>query len=243
MLTRSEDAMGLSFWDCHKGKNSDGHVIERDDGFVDVDTLRSYFQEYEDWSSEEKSAMRLCRGRVLDVGCGVGKHSIHLQGKGLDVLGIDNSPLALKVCRERGLKRTKCMSADEVEGKLGKFDTVIMMGNNFGLFENPEKAREMLATFHRATSPGARIIAQTMDPYATEKKGHLEYQARNRRLGRMPGQIRLRIRYDRLATPWFDYLIVSREEMKEILRGTGWKVSRFIGKGALYIAVIVKTGR
>ncbi len=243
MLKESEDAMGQSFWDRHTGKNHDGHVIEREDGFVDIDHMVSYFLEYRDWSSEEKKAMRFCRGRVLDVGCGAGKHAIRIQGKGMDVLGIDNSPLALKVCRERGLKRTKCMAADEVDARLGQFDTIIMMGNNFGLFENPAKARRMLEAFHGATSARARILAQTMDTYATKKGEHLDYQAYNRKRGRMSGQIKLRIRYKKLATPWFDYLIVSRSEMKAILKGTGWKVSKFIGKGASYIAVIEKSKR
>jgi SAM-dependent methyltransferase len=243
MLKPSEDAMGQSLWDRHKGKNVDGHVIEREDGFVDIDHLVSYFLEHRDWSAEEKRAMRLCRGRVLDVGCGVGKHALHLQGKGLDVVGVDNSPLALKASRERGLKRTRCLSADEIDEGLGEFDTIIMMGNNFGLFENPEKAKAMLAAFRKATSPKARIIAQTMDPYATKKGEHLDYQAFNRRRGRMSGQIQLRIRYKKLATPWFDYLIVSRREMKAILKGTGWKVARFIGDGPSYIAVIEKVSR
>ena len=87
------------------------------------------------------------------------------------------------------------------------------------------------------------LLAQTMDTYATKKGEHLDYQAYNRKRGRMSGQIKLRIRYKKLATPWFDYLIVSRSEMKAILKGTGWKVSKFIGKGASYIAVIEKSKR
>jgi len=40
---------------------------------------------------------------------------------------------------------------------------------------------------------------------------------------------------------WFDYLMVSKEEMKEILKGTGWKVKKFIdSEDSLYIAIIEK---
>ena len=57
----------------------------------------------------------------------------------------------------------------------------------------------------------------------------------------MPGQLRIRIRFEKYVTDWFDYLIVSKDEMKEILEGTGWEIRRFIDSGsAQYIAVIQK---
>ncbi len=51
--------------------------------------------------------MEFVNGRVLDVGCGAGRHSLYLQKKGFDVLGIDVSPLAVKVCRLKGVKKLK----------------------------------------------------------------------------------------------------------------------------------------
>ena len=57
----------------------------------------------------------------------------------------------------------------------------------------------------------------------------------------MSGQVRIRVRYKKHTTPWFDYLMVSREEMGNILEGTDWKVSRFIKSGGpIYIAIIEK---
>ena len=57
----------------------------------------------------------------------------------------------------------------------------------------------------------------------------------------MAGQLRLRIRYRTYATPWFDYLLVSKDEMRSILDGTGWQVARFIdSRGPAYVAVIEK---
>jgi hypothetical protein len=59
--------------------------------------------------------------------------------------------------------------------------------------------------------------------------------------GYIAGQIRIRIRFQAFASPWFDYLFVSPGEMKEILTGTGWKATQFIeGGGASYVAVIEK---
>jgi hypothetical protein len=44
----------------------------------------------------------------------------------------------------------------------------------------------------------------------------------------MPGQLRLRVRYRDLIGPWFDYLIVSSDEMATILEGTGWRIHRLL---------------
>jgi len=78
--------------------------------------------------------MEFVKGRVLDIGCGAGRHSLYLQKKGFDVLGIDSSPLAIKVCKLRGLEKAKVMAIEDINFKPDSFDRIIMMGNNFGLF-------------------------------------------------------------------------------------------------------------
>jgi 2-polyprenyl-3-methyl-5-hydroxy-6-metoxy-1,4-benzoquinol methylase len=54
---------------------------------------------------DEKKAIDYAKGRVLDVGCGAGRHILYLQKKGLKVLGIDQSPLAVNMCKLRGAKK------------------------------------------------------------------------------------------------------------------------------------------
>jgi SAM-dependent methyltransferase len=217
-------------------------VVEREDGFMGLSPgPRYYFAPYKDWPAHQKRALRLARGRVLDVGCGAGRVALHLQAGGLDVTGIDVSPLAVKVCRLRGVKKARVMSITRVGPKLGQFDTVVMMGNNFGLFGSLKRARWLLRRFRRTTSEQARMIAETTDPYQTDRRCHLAYHRLNRRRGRMAGQLRLRVRYESYATPWFDYLLVSRDEMRRILDGTGWVLKRTIdADGAPYVALIEK---
>lgn len=53
---------------------------------------------------DEHRAMRFVRGRVLDVGCGGGRVSLHLQERELEVVGIDSSPGAIAACRRRGVR-------------------------------------------------------------------------------------------------------------------------------------------
>lgn len=239
MLKDGEDAFGHILYDNLKGLDTD-HVIERDDGYVDVMLgAHCYMTEYKDWPPNEKKAMKFAKGSVLDIGCGAGRHSLYLQNRRLDVLGLDNSPLALKTCRERGLKKIKLMDITKISSKLGNFDTILMLGSNFGLFSNEKRARWLLRRFYSMTSSDARIIADS-DIYATEKPEHLGYHKRNKKLGRMSGQVKIRVRYKKYITPWFDYLIVSKEEMETILEGTGWQVKEYLENGPAYIAIIEK---
>ena len=134
------------------------------------------------------------------------------------------------------------MSIDEIgEFPPHSFDTVLMLGNNFGLFGSPKKAKELLEKLYEITTSKALIIAESRDPYKTDNPAHLEYHEFNRKRGRMPGQVRIRVRFEKYVTEWFDYLLVSKDEMKEILEGTRWEIKRFIdSSNAQYIAVIQK---
>ena len=148
----------------------------------------------------------------------------------------------MKVCKLRGVKNVQLSSIDEIgKFKPGSFDTVIMMGNNFGLFGGFKKARRLLKQMHTITAADGQIIAEAVDPYQTNEKLHLAYQRRNRAQGRMSGQLRIRIRHQNIVGAWFDYLLVSQKEMKEILAGTGWELAKiFPDKGPGYMAIIKK---
>jgi hypothetical protein len=91
------------------------------------------------------------------------------------------------------------------------------------------------------TSDSARILGESMDPYQTTNPDHLAYHRRNRRRGLIAGQVRIRARSRALKTPWFDYLFVSRTEMREIAKGTGWHVVRtYAPRGPQYVALLEK---
>jgi len=214
--------------------------IERSDGYIDSFHVSEYFNPEQD--ADVVRAMRLARGRILDIGCGAGRHALALQHRGLRVTGLDSSPLAIRVCRKRGVRDARVLGIDQIgQFPAGRFDTVIMFGNNFGLFGSPARARRLLRAIRRITSPRALILAQSLDVHGTRNPTHLGYQRWNRRHGRLPGQVRLRVRFSNRVGPWFDYLMVSPTEMRSILRGTDWKLARCLGgPGALYVAVLEK---
>ena len=140
------------------------------------------------------------------------------------------------------MKHAKVLPIEKIGTfKPNTFDTILMFGNNFGLFGSFNKAKTLLKKFHKITSPSALIITENVDPYKTEDPVHLQYHKLNKKRGRMPGQLRIRIRFRNYVGDWFDYLLVSKQEMKEILKDTGWKVKKLMeGGDYMYSAIIEK---
>ena len=228
------DAFGQMLLD-----EADREIVERDDGFVSTAML-VYFAPVRRWAAVERRALRWVRGRVLDVGVGAGRVALELQERGREVVAIDVSQGAVQVARRRGVRDVRLLALEDVDESLGEFDTLVMFGNNFGLFGSRGKARRLL----RQLRPFVRrIVATSNDPFGTEDPVHLAYHERNRNRGRMPGQLRLRIRYRDLIGPWFEYLIVSPDEMAEIVEGTGWEIRHLIrDEGSVYVAVLEHPG-
>ena len=237
---RDKDATGHAIKDALEGKYG-FEVVERDDGYVIGGSNTQYFDEYEKWQSYEKESIKFAKGKILDIGCGAGKHSLYLQSKGDNVFGVDISPLTIEVCKKRGLKNAEVLSIEKIESLKRNFDTFLLLGNNFGLLQNFNKAKKILKKLNKLSENRAIIIAESSDPYKTEENANLEYQKNNIEKGKMAGQRRIRIRYRGFTTDWFDYLGVSKEEMEKIVEGTGWKIKKFFdSERSSYIALIEK---
>lgn len=220
-IEEDRDAFGHALLDHLEGKPAH-ELIERDDGFIAVSAgTATYFS---DPSDRQRTVAERAVGRVLDVGCGAGRYALYLQGLGIEVVGIDVSPLAVEVCRRRGLRDARALAVDEVDPSLGQFDSVVMLGNNLALFGSERGAKQILNRLRAVVPPGGRLVGENLDPYQTSDPDHLRYHERNRKNGRMGGQVRMRVRYRKYCSPWFDYLFLSLQELKALLDGTGWKL-------------------
>ena len=236
------DAFGELLLAHHAGEQA-YEVYERDDGFLDViGDASAYFSPYSQWRDIQQQAMAQAAGRVLDVGVGAGRFALHLQAQGHPVVGIDVSPGALEVCRQRGVTDVRLLPFHQIDGSLGVFDTILMMGNNFGLFATPQRARWMLRRLKGLTSPDARIVAESRDVYNTDSPEHLAYHRRNQARGKLAGELRIRCRFRQYTGDWMPYLMVSQAEMAQIVEETGWHIAEILpSEGSQYVAVLEKS--
>lgn len=101
----------------------------------------------------------LITGRVLDVGCGTGEHTILLAGSGYDVLGVDGAPTAVEQARrnaaEHGVDaRFEVADALDLHDVPG-YDTIIDSAL-FHVFDDGDRAK-YVRSLHAATRPGAVV--------------------------------------------------------------------------------------
>jgi SAM-dependent methyltransferase len=243
MTVTATDGYGRLLADAFAGVEHAQEIVERDDGFIAASPLgpQAYLAPYRRWPSRQRRALRLVRGRVLDVGTGAGRVALHLQERGREVVAIDNSPGAVEAAKRRGVRDVRQIPAEKVDAELGAFGTIVLFGNNLGLLGGVARGRRLLRRFRRVTEPRARILGESLDPYATDDPLHLAYHERNRRRGRLGGQLRIRVRYRDVGTPWFDYCLFSPTELEEVLTGTGWNLERALNDDPpLYIAVLTR---
>ena len=242
-LSPEEDAFGRLLLDHLEGEPG-RMILERDDGYAGPALPAEIFLAgHDQWPDEERRVFELVHGRVLDIGCGAGRHSLEAERRGLSAVAIDISPGAVEVCRRLGVRDVRLLPLAAVDESLGVFDTILMMCGNFGLVGTAADAGPALRTLHGITTPDARIVLDSVDPYVDDEDD-LAYLERNRARGRLPGQVTIRLRYLDSVTPWFDLLNLSPSELEQLLTGTGWHVAHLVpGEPPDYYAVLEKTSR
>ena len=222
----------------HGGSRGD-HVVERDDGWVDAMRADLYFQAASQWTLAERDGLSKATGRVLDVGAGAGRHALWIQGRGHDVVALDVSPGVVEVCERRGVRQTFVGTVSELAATgVEPFDAFVLMGNNLGLLESAEHAGRFLGTIASIAKPGALLIGEGIDPHQPSRPGHARYVEQNTARGRMPGQVRIRVRWESLATDWFDYLLMSLGELAELAEPAGWTIEEHYGEPPTHVAVL-----
>jgi SAM-dependent methyltransferase len=237
-LTPLEDAYGQIYLALLEGRQAE-EIMERDDGLIYSGDPSDYFDPFPRWPRVEQLAMEHVRGRVLDVGCGGGRVSLHLQEIGCDVVAIDESPLAVEVARRRGVRQASVCSLAEVDTSLGQFDTILLLRNNVGLAGAPDQTHPLLERLARIATANARLITDSVDPQRIDDPVFRTYPIGDPTEPRPLAQ-RYRVRWRQFATPWFAYVMTDPATFAGLIHGSGWQVTRLLDDGSPRYAVVLE---
>lgn len=106
--------------------------------------------------------------KILDIGCGTGRHSIELTRRGYQVTGVDLSESQLRRAREKALLQGVSIHFIQGDARhlpfIGEFDVAIMLcEGGFPLMETDEMNFEILRNAGRAIKPKGKLIFTTLN--------------------------------------------------------------------------------
>lgn len=156
-----KDLFGKAILDYQTNNSPEDLITETSISEADEMSVAYLFRSYREMPKLEKKALDLANGKVLDVGCGAGSHSLYLQNeKKLAVTAIDISPNAIEACRLRGIQNAKVSNIMDVDEK---FDTILLMMNGAGMCGKLKNVPEFLQKLKALLHDGGQILLDSSD--------------------------------------------------------------------------------
>jgi SAM-dependent methyltransferase len=155
-----KDVFGKAILDYQQGNYTEDITTATSISEDDVLPLPYLFRDYAEMPKIEQKALQLAKGKVLDVGCGAGSHSLYLQNKGLNIKSIDVSPNAIKACQLRGVKNAHVL---DIQNETDTFDTILMLMNGSGFFQSLEQTPHVLHHLKGLLNEGGQILIDSSD--------------------------------------------------------------------------------
>lgn len=155
------DIYGMALLDYQKGNYYEYIITYSSLDENDMIPVPYLFRTFNKMPAIERKALRICKGKVLDIGCGAGSHSLFLKKKGFDVTSLDNSKGAIETCRLRGIKHT--VHSDILDYNDEKYDTLLLLMNGIGLAGKLINLKSFLLHLKSILNPEGQIILDSTD--------------------------------------------------------------------------------
>lgn len=162
LLQTKNDPMGKAIADFHaNGKATKLRVFSSqfDEDEIPVDQL---FRSLKDMPALEQVAIRLAKGKILDVGAGSGCHALALQAEKKSVCAIDISPLSVETMKARGVKDAQQVDLFD-ENFTEKFDTILMLMNGSGIIGRLSNMEMFFNRMRQLLNPDGVVLMDSSD--------------------------------------------------------------------------------
>jgi SAM-dependent methyltransferase len=136
---------------------------------------------------------------VLDIGCGPGRHLAALAAAGHEGLGLDLSPVAVRLARARGAEAILRSVFADVP-RAGTWRTALLLDGNIGIGGAPEA---LLARARALVAPGGAVLVETGPP------------------GTPTRRVRVRLETHGAVSPWFGWATVGAGGIAALARAAG----------------------
>ncbi|TCO58393.1 class I SAM-dependent methyltransferase [Actinocrispum wychmicini] len=155
-----------------------------------------------------------CAGPALDIGCGPGRLAAELSARGVPVLGVDTSPVAIKLTLARGVVALRRNVFDRIPGE-GRWRSVLLADGNVGIGGDPVR---LLARVRQLVSVNGNALVEVEPPGAGVRH----------RAVRLNGTGR-----------WFPWAWLGAEAVEETARRAGMRVRWVASQGRRWFTELV----
>lgn len=157
-----KDLFGKAILDYQTNNAPEDLITETTISEEDEMSVAYLFRSYDEMPQMEQKALQLATGKILDVGCGAGSHSLSLQNeRNLAVTSIDISANAIQACILRGLKNAKIQDVMTLENE--KYDTILLLMNGAGMCGKLKNIPNFLLKLKSLLNPGGQILLDSSD--------------------------------------------------------------------------------
>jgi SAM-dependent methyltransferase len=109
--------------------------------------------------------------RMLDLGCGNGRHSKYLASKGFDVIGLDLAASSIRQAKRWETEKLHFYRHDmRVPFGANTFECVFNFFTSFGYFDDPAEDRKVVSNIYSALKPGGVLVMDYINSVHSEKK-------------------------------------------------------------------------
>ena len=162
MLKVMKDLFGKAMLDFQTNNNPENLITETTISEEDEMSVAYLFRSFDEMPLIEQIALQTAKGKILDVGCGAGSHSLYLQNQHQhNVTAIDISANAIKTCELRGILKAKVQ--DVMTLKNEKFDTILLLMNGAGMCGKLNKVGSFLIKLKSLLNSNGQILLDSSD--------------------------------------------------------------------------------
>lgn len=156
-----KDLIGQAILDYQVSQKPAVLLTETDISEAEEMEVSYWFRSYKDMPELEQIALKKSKGKVLDIGCGAGSHTLYLQEKGLEVTAIDISPKAIEACQLRGVNNARLTNVLDVKDE--QYDTLLLLMNGTGIFGRLIHITTYLEHLKTLLTPNGQILIDSSD--------------------------------------------------------------------------------
>lgn len=213
---KKEDVYGAALLDFYMGTEASPLLLYTNNSSAsETMPVDLFFRDKDEFPEQELIALALCDGKVLDIGAGVGSHSLYLQEVGFDVTALELSTTACEIMEKRGVKQIVNENIFDYQDE--KYDTLLFLMNGIGLVENINGLKRLFEHAKKLLKPRGQLLFDSSDInyyYPSEKDKPTHYY----------GEITFQYEYKGQKGRPFGWLYIDQNELIKIGNQAGWVV-------------------